>query len=277
MAITHGLVTTNQVKDFKRDGVVLIKDVFRPFIRQARQAIEENQANPSWRERTYKPDDGSAPFFQDYCVWSEFEGYRALVEDSPMSEIAAALMESSTARIFHDHVLVKEPGNSVVTPWHQDKPYYLVTGEQTISFWIPLDPVPRDRTIEYIAGSHNAGKLYKPQRFDGTDLYEADPTQPVPDIEANRTAFNILGWAVEPGDAVAFDFGTLHGAPANQSEDRRRVISFRWVGDDARFIKRPGSTSPSFPDLSYEDGDKFDGADFPVIFPNKTKASQAGT
>lgn len=264
--------STVQIADFKRDGVVLIKEVFKPYIEQARVAIEENQCNPSWRERTYQPDDGSAPFFQDYCVWSKFAGYRDLVEDSPMAEIAAALMESKTARIFHDHVLVKEPGNSVVTPWHQDKPYYLVTGEQTVSFWLPLDSVPRDRTIEYIAGSHKTGTLYKPQRFDGTDLYENDPAEQVPDIDANRSGFNILGWAVEPGDAVAFDFGTLHGAPANHSANRRRVISFRWVGDDACFIKRPGSTSPAFPDLNFNDGEKFDGAEFPVIY----QTSQAG-
>ena len=261
------MLTDEQLNDFKQNGVVLIKGVFKPFIEDARQAVEENQADPSWRERTYQPDDGSAPFFQDYCVWSKFKGYRKMVEESPMSELAAALMRSATARIFHDHVLVKEPGNSVVTPWHQDKPYYLVTGKQTVSFWVPLDPVPRDRTIEYIAGSHQSGKLYKPQRFDGTDLYENDSSEQVPDIDANRSDFSILGWAVEPGDAVAFDFGTLHGAPANTSKERRRVISFRWVGDDARFIKRPGKTSPAFPDLQYNDGDKFEGNDFPVIFP----------
>ncbi len=261
------LLTDTQITEFSTNGVVLIKSVFLPYVEQARVAIEENQARPSWRERTYRPDDGSAPFFQDYCVWSQFDGYRALVRDSPMAELAAMLMGSSTARIFHDHVLVKEPGNSVVTPWHQDKPYYLVSGEQTVSFWVPLDPIPRDRTIEYIAGSHKAGKLYKPQRFDGTDLYEQDDSEPVPDIDIDRSAFNILGWAVEPGDAVAFDFGTLHGAPANSSTERRRVISFRWVGDDARFVARPGKTSPAFPDLHYADGDKFEGAEFPVIFP----------
>ncbi|MEM7258837.1 MAG: phytanoyl-CoA dioxygenase family protein, partial [Pseudomonadota bacterium] len=216
-------ISDDPVAEYRRNGAIVIKGVFAPYIEQARQAIEQNKADPSWRERTYRPDDGSAPFFQDYCVWSKFDGYRALVEQSPMSAIAAQLMRSDTARIFHDHVLVKEPGNSVVTPWHQDKPYYLVTGEQTVSFWVPLDAVPRERTIEYIAGSHRTGKLYKPQRFDGTDLYANDQSEPVPDINANRNDFNILGWDVEPGDAVAFDFGTLHGAPANSSTKRRRV------------------------------------------------------
>jgi ectoine hydroxylase-related dioxygenase (phytanoyl-CoA dioxygenase family) len=187
--------------------------------------------------------------------------------ESPMARIAARLMRSRTARFFHDHVLVKEPGTSVVTPWHQDQPYYLVEGSQSVSFWVPLDPVPRERTIEYVAGSHRWGKDYRPDRFDGTRLYEGDEAEPVPDIEADRDQFDIRGWAVEPGDAVVFSFRTLHGAPANDSPNRRRVISLRWVGDDARFARRLGRTSPPFPDLEFEAGARFDAPEFPIIHP----------
>ncbi|RMF39999.1 MAG: phytanoyl-CoA dioxygenase [Alphaproteobacteria bacterium] len=260
------MLSAQQIDDFRSKGAVVLRGIFADWVEGAREAIAQNQASPSWRERTYRPDDGSAPFFQDYVVWNHFDGYRALVTDSPMAEIAARLMRSRTARIFHDHILVKEPGNSVVTPWHQDAPYYLVEGEQTVSFWVPLDAVPRERAIEYVAGSHRWGKNFKPQRFDGTDLFESDPSEAVPDVEALRGELDILGWAMEPGDAVAFDFRTLHGAPANASASRRRVISLRWVGDDARFVRRPGPTSPAFPDLDYEDGAPFGGADFPVLY-----------
>lgn len=260
------LPTPAQIDAFDRDGVVLLKGIFADFVEDARTAIEENKSNPSWRERTYRPDDGKSPFFQDYIVWDQFDGYRRLVRDSAMAEIAATLMKSRTARIFHDHVLVKEPGNSTVTPWHQDAPYYLVEAKKTVSFWVPLDPVPRDRTIEYVAGSHKWGKAFRPQRFDGTALFENDDSEAVPDVEAMRDDLTVLGWAVDPGDAVAFNFRTLHGAPANASPTRRRVISFRWVGDDARFAARPGPTSPAFPDIAYEDGAPFDAPEFPVIW-----------
>lgn len=252
---------------FQRDGAAVIRGVFGPWLEGARQAIEENKASPSWRERTYRPDDGGAPFFQDYCVWNDFDGYRALVKESPMAEIAAVLMGSKTARAFHDHILVKEPGNSVVTPWHQDQPYYLVEGRQTVSFWVPLDPVPGERSIEFVAGSHAWGKDFRPKRFDGTDLFEGDTSEAAPDVAAERDNLDIVGWAVEPGDAIAFSFRTLHGAPANASKERRRVISMRWVGDDARFVKRAGPPSPNFPDLEYEDGAPFGGPLFPLLHP----------
>lgn len=260
------LLPASVVSEFQTQGAVLLKGVFAEYVEGARAAIEANIANPSWRERTYRPDDGGQAFFQDYVVWDQFDGYRDLVRHSPMAPIAAQLMQSTTARMFHDHILVKEPGNSVVTPWHQDQPYYLCEGRQSVSFWVPLDTIPRDRTIEYVAGSHLWGTDFKPQRFDGTDLFEDDPSVAVPDVNAQRNELDILGWAMAPGDAVAFNFRTLHGAPANSSPHRRRVISLRWVGDDARFAKRLGPTSPAFPDLVYENGAPFDAPEFPVIY-----------
>ena len=265
------MLDSSLIEQFHKDGAVYLKGVFRDYVDDVRKAIDENIAHPSWRERTYRPDDGSQndarpAFFQDYVVWNQFDGYRKLVTDSSMAEIAAELMHSKTARIFHDHILVKEPGNSVVTPWHQDQPYYLCEARQCVSFWVPLDDIPRSRTIEYVAGSHRWDEVFKPQRFDGTDLFENDTRQAVPNIEDDRDNLPVIGWQMEAGDAVAFHFRTLHGAPANSSPDRRRVISVRWVGDDARFAKRAGPTSPAFPDLDYEDGQLFDGPDFPILY-----------
>ena len=262
------LISNDLIEVFEADGVVVLRDVFTSWVEGVRQAIEENKLNPSWRERTYRPEEGDGcEFFQDYCVWANFSGYRALVVESPMAKIAAQLMRSDTARVFHDHVLVKEPGNSVETPWHHDQPYYIVDGAQSVSFWVPVDPVPADRTVEYVAGSHKWGVDFKPTRFDGTDLYSADESESVPDVETDRDRLDIRRWATEPGDAIAFNFRTLHGAAPNHSSQRRRVTSIRWVGDDARFVQRPGKTSPFFPGLAYEHGAPFSGDQFPVIFP----------
>lgn len=266
------MLNHDQIDAFQSQGAVLLRGVFNDFIEGARAAVEENIANPSWRERTYRPDDGGQAFFQDYVVWNQFDGYRSLVMDSKMAALAGQLMQSKTARIFHDHILVKEPGNSVVTPWHQDQPYYLCDGRQSVSFWVPLDEIPRERSIEYVEGSHLWGKDFRPQRFDGTDLFEGDPSEVVPDVDLLRDELKILGWAMQPGDAVAFNFRTLHGAPANQSRSRRRAISVRWVGDDAVFARRRGTTSPAFPDLEFEHGAPFDAPEFPVLYISEKTA-----
>jgi ectoine hydroxylase-related dioxygenase (phytanoyl-CoA dioxygenase family) len=56
-------------------------------------------------------------------------------------------MQSQTVRLYHDHLLVKEPGTRQRTLWHQAQPYYNVDGLQNISFWIPVDPISRPPTL----------------------------------------------------------------------------------------------------------------------------------
>ena len=260
-------ITDEQIATFDRDGVVLLPGLLANSVGELAGAVAENMAAPSRFERTYRPADGTAPFFQDYCNWQRIPGYRNAVLHSEMGEAAARLMRSKTARFFHEHVLVKEPGNSMPTPWHQDQPYYLVQGAQSVSFWVPLDPVPQEIALEYVAGSHKWGKDFRPERFDGTSLYAGDDSERAPDMATRKSEFEIRTWAMQPGDAVAFNFRTLHGAPANTTTNRRRAVSFRWVGDDAYFVKRNGKTSPPFPDLEFEDGAPFQGAEFPLVWP----------
>lgn len=261
------MITETDIDSYQRDGAILIKGAFAPWVEQLRAGIDAVMADPSPYERSYAPKDGSARFFQDLCNWQRVAPLRDFVQEGPGAEIAARLMRSRVARFFHDHILVKEPGSSIVTPWHQDSPYYCVGGEQSVSFWIPLDPIPRATTLECVAGSHRWGVNHKPKRFDGTDLYENDTTVELPDIDAARDQYTILGWAMEPGDAVAFDFHCVHGAPGNNGRsERRRVMSARWVGEDAYFIDRKGRGSPPLRHVTLADGAPLEGADFPVVF-----------
>ena len=88
-----------------------------------------------------------------------------------------------------------------------------------------------------------------------------------------KDEFQIRSWPMQPGDAIAFAFRTLHGAPANTTANRRRAISFRWVGDDSHFVKRNGRTSPPFPDLEFQDGAPFQGPEFPQVWPKSADAT----
>ncbi|HKK28808.1 MAG TPA: phytanoyl-CoA dioxygenase family protein, partial [Alphaproteobacteria bacterium] len=141
------------------------------------------------------------------------------------------------------------------------------TAPQSVSLWLPLDPVPRERTLEFVRGSHRMGKEFQPQRFNGNPINDGDGLETIPDIEGNRAGFDIVAWALEPGDAVAFDFRTLHGAPANTSKTaQRRAFSLRLVGEGARFRRKEGMvTSPPFPTVTLADGDPLAGEEFPVL------------
>ena len=46
-------ITSEHMKNFSKNGAVLLKGAFSEFVEDAQTAIEENIENPSWRERTY--------------------------------------------------------------------------------------------------------------------------------------------------------------------------------------------------------------------------------
>lgn len=253
---------------FERDGAVLVKGLFSDHLGDIAAGIDENMALPG----VYASDNlcvgegESGRFFDDYCNWTRISAFERVVRESPAASVAAQLMRSSTAQFFHDHVLVKEPGTSKPTPWHQDSPYYFVEGEQAVSFWTAVEPVPCSRTLRFVAGSHQWPKPVLPTRWlKGDSFYTGGDYIPAPDPDAE--GMPIMEWDLQPGDAVAFNFKTLHGSHGNESASRRRAFSLRWVGDDARYVERPGPTSPPFPGHGMRAGQRLREDWFPVIFP----------
>jgi len=259
------------VKQFQEDGVAVLRQVISPdWIETLRRGLDRNIAEPGKYRREYSPEGASGHFFGDYCNWSRIAEYEDFARNSPAADLAAALMGSKKVNLFHEHVVVKEPGTAERTPWHHDQPYYCVDGNDTVSLWIPLDPVAKENGVEFIRGSHRWGKWYTPTKFTGVDYERGDDgSETIPDIEADRDSYDIVSFGLEPGDCVAFNFKTVHGAAGNSSAGtRRRAISFRWTGDDARFAIRPGEMSPPFPEFdlcTHKPGDVLDSALFPVV------------
>ena len=262
---SHAVAET-EIAAFRDDGAVCLRGLFRDWVEGLRRGVERNIAAPSADVKLYDGSRGGR-FFGDYCNWDRIPEYREFIFKSPAAAIASRLMGSRSVRLFHEHVLVKEPNADVPTPWHHDQPYYNVDGAQTCSLWIPLDHVPRDTVPEFVAGSHKWGRFFRPERFNKTALNADDGLEPVPDIDGERGRYNILGWAMEPGDAVAFSYLTLHGAPANlQSANRRRAFSLRVVGDDARWAVRRGMTSPPFRGVTLPHGAAMEAPEFPLLW-----------
>jgi ectoine hydroxylase-related dioxygenase (phytanoyl-CoA dioxygenase family) len=259
-------ITQSMIDTYERDGVVLIKGLFHDWVDTLRAGIERNMVEPGPYASENLNEGEAGRFFDDYCNWKRIPEFEKVVLKSDVGMAAAALIQSETVQVFHDHVLVKEPGTSKPTPWHQDSPYYFVEGKQTVSFWTPLDPV-KEATLRCIAGSHHWDKPVLPMRWlSGDDFYpDKDLYMPVPDIDSDPDSYQVLEWEMEPGDAVAFNYKILHGARGNDSKIRRRAFSLRLFGDDARYVTRPGPTSPPFPGHDMHDGERLRKDWFPVI------------
>ncbi len=258
------LVSKAMVADYQRDGVVLVKGLWADWVDVLRAGVARNMAEPGpYAAENLKPGEGGR-FFDDYCNWQRIPEFEQVIRASPVASVAAALMGSQRVQLFHDHVLVKEPGTSRPTPWHQDGPYYFVEGRQTVSFWSPLDPV-REASLRCVAGSHLWRREVLPTRWLAETAFYPNPEtyMPVPDPDAENMP--VREWAMEPGDAVAFHFRTLHGARGNITDRRRRAFSLRLVGDDAVYVARPGPTSPPFPGHAMQPGQRLRADWFPYL------------
>ena len=153
---------------------------------------------------------------------------------------------------MYEQVFLKEGGESRRTPWHQDSSYLAVGGEHLAVAWITFDPVAREESLEFVKGSHR-GPLYNGSRFelgdDTAPLYRGAALPRLPDIEAQRERFEIVSFAVAPGDVLLFHPAMLHGGAPTRPGQRRRTLTLRYFGPDARYEARPGRAGPRVRDF----------------------------
>lgn len=257
------------IDHFQRDGAVCLRQLLSTEqIEILREGIEHNLASLSSRAKVASRSDDPGYFVEDFCTWKTNPLYQKTIFDTTLASVAAQLMQSQSVRLYHDHLLVKEPGTRQITPWHQDQPYYNVAGMQNCSFWIPVDPVSRESSLEFVAGSH-LGPWLMPRSFmdNQAKWFPEGSLQELPSIEQSRADYPIIGWDIEPGDVVCFHMLALHMARGVDGAQRRRVFSVRFLGDDMRHAPRPWVTSPDFPGLADElaDGAAMDHPLFPRI------------
>lgn len=239
---------------FQTQGAVCLKQLLTASeIDILKQGIEFNLSNLSTRSKIASPADDPGFFVEDFCTWQNNPYYQRIIFDTKLGAVASFLMQSSKVRLYHDHLLVKEPQTRQATPWHQDLPYYNVAGTQNCSFWISVDPVTLSSTLEFIAGSHK-GCWFMPRSFmdNQAKWFPEGSLNELPDIENHRNQFPIIGWEIEPGDVVCFHMLTLHMARGVDNQQRRRVFSVRFLGEDMVHAPRPWVTSPDFPGLVHE-------------------------
>lgn len=257
------------VAEYQRDGVVVLRNlVSADALRALVEGVEENMSSPGPWANEYTPTGSSGRFFDDYVNWQQIGQFAEVGTTGPVPQAALQLMGTREARLFHEHVLVKEAETKEITPWHHDDSYYGIDGMNNVSIWIPLDPIVTEIALSFIVGSHHWNKRFIPRRFADQSAYVVAARDFVHLPSADQLGDErTVSCPVQLGDAVAFHFRTLHCAPgtAGHTVKRRRAVSFRYVGDDARFATRPWRTSPPLEGNGLQPGDVLDDPRFPVV------------
>lgn len=282
--------------DFHRDGAVLIKDVLsNEWLALLEAGLEDANAHPDGMSAGV-----GMPLRIDQFPASQSKDLARLMHDSPIAEIVGSVLDAPV-RFYMDQMFYKPAGLIAPSAWHQDTCYYNVDGHQLVRAWVCVDPAPRNVSLEVVRGSHLWNITYRPpvgrdpgaepeaaaeleaahargERLIGADAFEQwtyfdsffDPALPrLPNIEAHRDSFDILGWDYEPGDVILFHGHILHSARGGVTLPHpRRSHASLWAGPDVRYMHRRSQSIPD-PIMLYEhepaDGQPL--SDFPDVFP----------
>ena len=250
-----GSITPEMIEAFERDGVVLLREALSAeWLMLSEMGLARVLADSGVKKQQFfVGEDGE--FQETVRNFDNAFEIRRLLFDSPIAAIMGRFMNSKNVWYYSDEFFIKTSGGNERTPWHQDTPYFPVSGSQITSIWITLDPLSKDECLEFVVGSH------KETMFDGFDPRNpGDPTSgfyneglPIlPDIEANRGDFPIVSWELAPGDIILSSPSTIHGGGPTHLNSQRRALAVRTFGDDVVLAERPSSqpTVPLTPGLS---------------------------
>jgi ectoine hydroxylase-related dioxygenase (phytanoyl-CoA dioxygenase family) len=194
----------------------------------------------------------------------------------PLPQLVAELTQSARVNLYSDQLFLKEPGSSIRTPWHQDKPFWVLQGDKVAVCWVPVDEVTIESgAMGYVRGSHAWGTTFKPSDFvtEGgamrMDGIEHDDLADLPRVADNPDDYDIVRYEAEPGDVIVHHWMTLHGSTGNTTAARiRRASSVRFAGEGVTFHRRRSSPDPFRHLVALDDGEDLDGSDhFPRVWP----------
>ena len=212
--------------NFWRDGHAVVRGIAtRDQIAEFRPVIREIVANMK-HEKQGRIDDYSRLFTQVTNIWRLSDAAKRIVFHRDFARVAAELLGVNSVRLYHDQALFK-PAGAARTPWHQDRYYWPLDTERTVTMWLPLADVTEEMgPMIFASGSHRASDL--------GDLMISDET----DRRLNKLIAD-RGWALasEPiaaGDATFHLGGTLHSAGANRSNRTREVLTVIYFANGTR-------------------------------------------
>jgi len=249
MVSTAKPISESQIAEYEKAGAICLRGLFdESWVSRLRAAVQRrSEAGPAALSRR----QAAFSFTELFMARSDPE-FREFVFDSPAASIAAQLMRSNSVRFYFDQIFNKDPGHLEISPWHNDQPFYPISGNQVCSVWLALDSVTKESSgLQYISGSHR---------------WEQRPEGDLPNIEEVAARSDLLCWDMEPGDCLVHGGFTVHGASGNTTSDiRRRALATRWIGDDVVYrVREKAREELQVPGL--KDGDALPSGDpFPDV------------
>jgi len=245
-------ISSDEIEQFREDGVVCIRgQIDQDWVNRMHAACLRHAADPSEHLLKRCGTGSPSPMAKTSFMALTTDDFASFMRNSPLPAIAGSLMGVDTVRYWYDQLFIKDPKSGGVsadlsdlrrarTFWHNDMPFWPLRGSDIVSVWVALTDVgPGESGLEYVAGSHKAGRMYRPY-FDRQDEGVAD-LDPCPNYDELRhdPEVRILSWEMAAGDCLVHHPLTVHGSSDNSSLKQRVALSTRYIGRDVSYHPTP--------------------------------------
>lgn len=228
------IISEDQISFYRDNGFVQINDVISSEeLTELRDALEEALANSA--QQSVQTSDSKDLYYrvlnQRVNTWRDHGIMAKYVLHSRFAEFAKALSGAGGIRLFHDHALLKMPGDSKPTPWHQDLPYWPMktldgpVWSGPLSIWIALDDVDEHNgCMMFVPTSHTIGKLTGIDLVHPQDIFEYAK-------ESNVSERQPVIVPMKAGSCTFHNGLTFHYAHANVTSRPRRALAIIYMPD----------------------------------------------
>lgn len=252
-------LTEEQIAFYQENGYIQLLNVLDPAeLEKTRVALEDANRLPlDSRHHT----SGGRPeyeriFVQKVNLWTVHEGMRTYVFSRRIAEIARRLARTPRVRLWHDHALIKMPGDSRESSWHQDLPYWPMNEPGALSCWMALDDVDeRNGCMQFVAQSHLWGKFEPINLVNSQSIFDLVPNPEDKD-------FTPVVMRMPAGSCTFHNGLTFHYASSNKTDRPRRAVITIYMPDGITYNGHPHIVTDG---LGLKSGKPIAGDMFPVL------------
>jgi ectoine hydroxylase-related dioxygenase (phytanoyl-CoA dioxygenase family) len=251
-------IAREQVQEYEQDGVTCVRGALSStevvhLIAGIDECLRQDPGSTILPSTTQRVDG--------FCLWTRDARIRDVTCNSHLPKLASLFLRSDKVNLFCDHLFIKVPlSPGYITPWHNDQPYWCVSGSQVVTFWIALDSVDASSGgLSFVRGSHH---------WDFAAL-SGDTFEPTPGIDENRDRYRFAQYDLLAGDMTVHHGLTVHGARGNASNRMRRGYVIRYIGEDVRYKPHRPFVVPGSEGLV--SGQPLDSPAFPIVFSSDEK------
>ncbi len=252
-------LTDEQINFYQENGYIQLHDVLTPEeLEQARaalEAVDRRQLDARTHVSAANPEY-EAIFVQKVNLWRVDAAMREVVLNPKVASIARRLAGAKRLRLWHDHALVKMPGKSKPSAWHQDLPYWPMKEPGALSCWMALDDVSEaNGCMSFVPRSHSWGRLEPIRLGDPQDLFGL-----VDDPESKD--FTPRPMPMRAGSCTFHHGLTFHYAGPNTTDRPRRAMVTIYMPDGTTYNGAPHVVTDP---LAMSAGEPLAGELFPVL------------